>query len=165
MSDTTTNTQSKDLIIERVFDAPRELVWQVWTQAEHLKQWWGPESFTAPEIQVDLRVGGKYLFCMTSPDGENYWSTGVFTEIVPIERFTFTDNFADEHGNIVDPSYYGMDEGFSDQMEVTVTLEDLGDKTKMTMTQRGIAPGAMFEGTHSGWSGSFDKLAAHLKGL
>ncbi len=163
MSESTTKTQ--DIVIERIFDAPRELVWQVWTDSEHLKHWWGPESFTAPEIQIEARVGGKYLFCMLSPDGQKYWSTGVFTEYTPVERFTFTDNFSDEHGNIVSPEVYGMGEGFTDEMTVTVTFEDLGDKTRMTMVQSGIAAGEAFEGTVSGWDESFDKFEAYLKEL
>src|SRR5207249_10001297 len=66
---------------------------------ERAKRWWGPEGFTAPFIKIDLRVGGKYLFCMRSPDGKDYWSTGVYREIVPLQRIVSTDSFADEKGD------------------------------------------------------------------
>ena len=103
-----TGTQGQELIIMRIFDAPRELVWKACTEAERIKRWWGPEHFTAPTIENDFRVGGAYLFCMCSPEGEEYWTTGVFREIVPIERIVYTDAFADDHGNRVPASHYGM---------------------------------------------------------
>src|SRR5437773_7933520 len=75
----------KELRIVRVFDAPRERVWKAWTDPDRVKSWWGPRSFTAPFAKIDLRVGGKYLYCMRSPDGKDYWSTGVYREIVPLQ--------------------------------------------------------------------------------
>src|SRR5512145_956811 len=90
-----------ELVITRVFDAPRELVWKAWTDPERFKLWWGPESFTAPACEIDLRVGGKYLACMRSPEGQDYWSTGVYRDIVPMKRIVYTDSFADDKGNVV----------------------------------------------------------------
>src|SRR5919204_652300 len=69
--------------------------------AEHFKLWWGPKDYTCPFCEMDLRVGGKYLNCMRSPKGRDYWSTGVFREILLMERLVFTDSFADEQGNVV----------------------------------------------------------------
>ena len=83
----------QELVIIRIFDAPRELVWMAWTEPEHFMRWWGPKDFTAPFCQIDLRVGGKYLNCMRSSNGKDYWSTGVYREIVPMERLVFTDSF------------------------------------------------------------------------
>ena len=71
---------AKELTITRTFDALRELVWQAWTEPERVKGWWGPKAFTAPVSKINLRVGGKYLNCMRSPDGKDYWSTGVYRE-------------------------------------------------------------------------------------
>ena len=98
-----------ELVIRRVFDASRELVWKAWTDPERMKRWWGPKNFTAPVCKIDLRVGGAYLYCMRSPEGQDYWSTGVYREIVPQERIVCTDSFADEKGNTVPASHYGMD--------------------------------------------------------
>ncbi|KAF5075772.1 Activator of Hsp90 ATPase -like protein [anaerobic digester metagenome] len=72
-----------ELLVERVFDAPRELVWKAWTEPGYLKRWWGPKGFTAPAIEIDLRVGGRYLYGMRSPEGQDFWSTGEFREGCP----------------------------------------------------------------------------------
>src|SRR5512139_1991411 len=93
--------KTTELVIERIFNAPRELVWKAWTDPEMLVRWWGPKNFTAPACLLDFRVGGKYLYCMRSPEGKDYWSTGTFTEIIPFEKIVQTDSFADEHGSVV----------------------------------------------------------------
>jgi uncharacterized protein YndB with AHSA1/START domain len=152
-----------EIVVTRVFDAPRELVWKAWTDPERMKLWWGPAVFTAPVCKIDLRVGGKYLFCMRSPQGQDYWSTGVYREIVPLSRLVYIDNFADEQGNIVPASHYGLPGDWPAQIMVTVTLEEENGKTKMTMRQQGVPSGMMSEMTSQGWNGSFDKLAASLK--
>jgi len=151
-----------DLVITRVFDAPIERVWQAWTDPKHIMLWWGPKDFTAPTIQVDLREGGKYLYCMRGPDGKNYWSTGTFEEIVPMERLVFTDSFADEDGNIVSAAYYGMPEEFPLILKVTVELEELPGKTKMTLKHSGMPPSESKEMAGQGWNESFDKLSNSL---
>lgn len=151
-----------ELTITRVFDAPREKVWKAWTAPEEVKKWWGPKNFTAPVSKIDLRVGGKYLSCMRGPDGKDYWSTGVYRELVPMERIVVTDSFADEKGNVVPASHYGMTGDFPLELLVTVTFEQLGNKTKMVLRHEGIPSGMMRELTETGWSESFDKLAEHI---
>src|SRR5690242_9388241 len=101
------------LTIERIFDAPVAKVWEAWTDPEILKKWWGPKDFTAPSIQNDLRVGGKYLYCMHGSAGpgmpaQDYWSTGTYLEVVPMQKIVATDNFADADGNIIKPESVGM---------------------------------------------------------
>ena len=155
----------RTLVIERIFDAPRELVWKAWTDPEMAKRWWGPKSFTSPAAEIDFRVGGKYLLAMQSPDfnnGEPIWSTGVYREIIPHQRIVCTDCFADENGNVVPASHYGMTGEFPLEMLVTVELEDLGGKTKMTLRHEGLPAGEISEGANQGWHESFDKLAASL---
>jgi uncharacterized protein YndB with AHSA1/START domain len=154
---------SRELTITRVFDAPRALVWKAWTDPQQLMRWWGPKDYTSPFCKIDLRVGGKYLFCMRSPEGQDYWSTGVFRELVSMERIVLTDSFADEQGNVVPASYYGMGEDFPQELEVTVTLEEVGDKTRMTLRHAGMPEGEMREQTRAGWNESFDKLAESLR--
>jgi uncharacterized protein YndB with AHSA1/START domain len=83
----------RELVITRIFDAPRTLVWKTWTERERFMLWWGPKGFTTPFCKIDLRVGGVYHNCMRSPEGKDYWSTGVYREIVPIERIVCTDSF------------------------------------------------------------------------
>jgi uncharacterized protein YndB with AHSA1/START domain len=152
-----------ELTITRIFDAPRERVWKAWTDPEWAKRWWGPEHFTSPVCRIDLRVGGAYLFCMRSPEGQDFWSTGVYSKIVPLERLVCTDSFADEKGNVVPASYYGMQGNLPLELEVTVTLEDQGGKTLMTLTHAGFPEGEHREQAAAGWSTSFDKLAEAVR--
>ncbi|MCI0616974.1 SRPBCC domain-containing protein [bacterium] len=152
----------RELVITRVFDAPRELVWKAWTEPERLKGWWGPKNFTAPVSKIDLRVGGKYLSCMRSPEGQDYWSTGVYREIVPPEKLVFTDSFADEKGNVVSASQYGMGDDWPLELLVTVLFEEFQGKTKMTLRHVGLPAGEFSDMTNSGWNESFDKLAESL---
>jgi uncharacterized glyoxalase superfamily protein PhnB/uncharacterized protein YndB with AHSA1/START domain len=155
-------TAQQRIVIRRVFNAPRERVWKAWTDPEVVKQWWGPKGFTAPVSTIDLRVGGKYLSCMRSPEGKDYWSTGVYREIVPPERLVCTDNFADEKGNLVPASYYGMPGDWPPELLITVTLEEVGAKARMTLRHDGIPAGKMREDCIAGWNQSFDKLAEVL---
>jgi len=152
-----------ELILTRTFDAPRELVWKAWTEPERFTRWWGPKGFTAPVIRIDLRVGGTYLNCMRSPGGQDYWSTGVYREIVPMERLVLTDSFADEKGNVVPASHYGMTGEWPLELLVTVSFEEIGGKTKITLRHVGIPPGKISEDTKAGWNESFDKLTESLK--
>jgi uncharacterized protein YndB with AHSA1/START domain len=153
---------TREIVLERVFDAPREVVWRAFTQPEHLMHWWGPKDFTSPVARIDLRVGGKYLNCMRSPDGQDYWSTGVYREIVPPQRLVYTDSFADADGNPVPASHYGMGDDWPDEQLVTLTLEDIGGKTKLTMHHAGFPAGDHSDMAAQGWNESFDKLAASL---
>ena len=157
-------TMSQDaVVVERTFDAPVEVIWQMWTQPEHFKKWYGPTGFTVPVAEMDVQVGGKHLFCMSSPDGKmKMWSTGEYLEIVQNERLVYTDIPADEHGNAVSPADMGMPEGYPTETTVIVQLEDVGGKTKMTMTHVGVPASS---GAGGGWEQAFDKMAAHLQTL
>lgn len=156
--------KTQELVIERIFNVPRELIWKAWTDPEMLVRWWGPKDFTAPVCRLDFRVGGKYLYCMRSPDGKDYWSTGTFTEIVPLERIVQTDSFADEKGNVVPASHYGMNADFPLELVITLTFEDLGGRTKLTLRHAGMPTGKDAEGADAGWNESLDKLAALVEG-
>ncbi len=156
-NETTVNTEG-ELEITRVFDAPRSLVWRAWTEAELLKQWFGPEGFTIPRCTIDLRVGGKFLLCMRSPEGRDMWLTGTYREIGPVERLVKTESMADAEGNIVD-----MGPGPHETL-VTVTLEEEGEsRTRMTLRHAGLPEGAAQAGANEGYRGAFETLAAVLK--
>ena len=116
------------LVIERVFDAPRERVWMAWTDPDLVKRWWGPKGFTAPVCRISLRVGGSYFLCMRSPQGKDYCNAGFYREIVPLERIVVTASFADEKGNVVSATSYGMGPGWAREMLQTVTFEERGGK-------------------------------------
>ena len=153
------------LVVERVFDAPRELAWKAWSDPQMVRQWWGPKAFTAPAAEMDFRAGGKWLFAMQSPDfnnGEPIWSTGVYREIDPPKRMVWTDSFADENGNVVPATHYGMTGDFPLEMLVTVELEDIGGgRTKLSVRHEGL-PVSDREGAGIGWSESLEKMAASL---
>lgn len=155
----TIKKETTDLIITRIYDAPREVVWKAWTDPETVKRWWGPKGFTAPVSKIDLRVGGTYLNCMRGPEGRDYWSTGVYRELVPQERLVMTDSFADEKGNAVPASHYGFTGDWPLELLVTVSCEDVKGKTKMTLKHEGIPEGVVKAMTEAGWNESFDKLA------
>ena len=160
MSNKTTSKEDA-VVIERIFNAGVDLIWQLWTDSNHFKHWYGPKGFTVPVAKMDLRVGGQRLICMASSDGSRkMWTTGEYVEIVPQERLIYTESPADENGNVVSPSAMGMPEGYPMQTEVTVLLEDLGGRTKMVLTHSGVPADS---GANAGWEQAFDKLADYIE--
>ena len=155
--------KTQELVITRTFDAPRERVWQAWTDPERLMRWWGPKGFTAPVCKLDLRVGGKYLNCMRSAEGQEFWSVGTYREIVAPSLLVYSDSFADAEGNVVPATHYGMSSDFPLELQVTVTLAEDAGTTRMTLRHVGIPPGEMSDMCAEGWNQSFDKLAESLK--
>jgi uncharacterized protein YndB with AHSA1/START domain len=158
-----TGAAGKEIVITRVFDAPREAVWRAWTEPERFMKWWGPKDFTSPRCEMDLRVGGKFLWVMRWPDGRDNYNTGEYREIVPFERLVYTTSFADAEGNVVPASHYGMSDDIALEMQVTVTFKEQDGKTTMTLTHAGLPAGEMSEMTGLGWNQSFDKLAKSLR--
>jgi len=154
---------SQDAVrIERTFDAPVDLIWQMWTDPEHFAAWYGPAGATMPVAEMDVRVGGTRLVCMevTTPNGPmQMWFTGEYREVVENKRLVYTESMSNESGDIIAPSDMGMPSGHPTTTEVRVELEVLGGRTKMVMTHIGIpadSPGAV------GWAMAIDKLAAHI---
>jgi len=144
----------RSIEIVRIFDAPRELVYQAWTDPEHMTQWWGPKVFTNHSCRLEVRPGGAWQIVMRSPDGTDYGCQGIYSEVTPPERLVFTNDAVDKDGK-------PLLKGFT-----TVTFEDHGGKTKLTLHTRaeGLVDYApqMLKGMDQGWSQSLDKLAAHV---
>ncbi|MDZ4278316.1 MAG: SRPBCC domain-containing protein [Dehalococcoidia bacterium] len=161
MSDRARVGSGRDLVVERVFDAPREVMWKAWTEPERLARWFGPKDYTIASVEIDLRVGGRLFFSMQSPEGQLYWHLGVFEEIVPLERIVYKDSFADAEGKVVPASHYGMAGDIPLERRVTVTFADTGGKTRTTLRHEGL-PGPAAEGAGAGWSQSFEKLSEYL---
>jgi len=151
----TSEAPYRELTITRVFNAPRDLVFKVWTDPKHLSQWWGPRGFTNPVCEVDLRVGGELRIVMHSPDWGDAPMKGTFREINAPERLVFSNIAVDKDGKT-------LLEGTT-----TVTFEDQGGKTKLTVHThaRGVAPIAvqMLAGMEQGWTESIDKLGDYLR--
>jgi uncharacterized protein YndB with AHSA1/START domain len=153
----------RGLVITRIFDARRELVWKAWAEPEHLMCWRRPKNFTSPFCKADFRVGGVYLFCVRSPEGYDFWSAGVYREIVEPERIVYTHSFADEKGNPVPASHYKMPGDWPAETLVTVMFEEHQGKTKLSLRQIGIPSGVMGELAAAGWNESLDKLTESLE--
>ena len=163
----TTMKNKNEITVSRIFDAPREKLWKAWTDPEEVKKWWGPKGLTTPEIKIDLKVGGRYLYCMRVAGLDevvkNFCIVGKFTEIVPMERIYSTLSFADENGNPVPAKHYGMPGDWPMEVTATATFDEVDNgKTKLTVQEVGI-PGEMTEPARMGWEQSLDKLAESLK--
>lgn len=158
------STMTKDaVVIERIFEAPVNLVWQLWTQPELFQKWYGPQGMTIPVANMDVRVGGKRLICMemNMPDRRmEMWFTGEYREVVPNQRLVYTESMADKNGNVMSPQAMGMPEGHPEITEVIVELEDLGGRTKMVMTHTGVPADS---GGAGGWNQAFDKMADYIE--
>ena len=149
------------MVVTRVIDAPRELVWKAFTQPEYVQQWWGPKGFTSPSCRSDFRVGGGFLYCMRSPDGQEGWTGGQFHEIVPHEKIVFSQYFADSDGNRVEPEDIGAEHEAIDGVYDEVRFEDLGDgRTKITLIDNESMESARASGQLEGNQEVLDKLAA-----
>jgi uncharacterized protein YndB with AHSA1/START domain len=153
---------AQELVLTRVFDAPRDVVFKAWTEPKRVARWWGPKGFTTPFCQVDLRVGGVVRYCMRSPEGRDYWGKAIYREIVEPERLVFIDVFSDEQGNTVKPAAYGMSPDWPDETLVTVTFAALGGKTEVTVRQSVPESIAEKTGAREGWAESLDRLAEYL---
>ena len=161
-----TNTESvtsqKTVSIERTFDLPAKKLWQAWTEPESCKKWWGPKDFTCPHCNINFKVGGKYLNCMRSSEGAEFWTTGVYKEIIPGKKLVFTDSFSDKNGKAIPASDLNMPGNWPMELLVTVTFEEIGGKTKMNLQQVGV-PQEMYDECIKGWNECFDKLEEKMK--
>lgn len=158
----TSHDSGDRVVVERVFQAPPEQIWLMWTDAAHFAAWYGPAGASIPVAEMDVRVGGKRLLCMevTTPTGAmQMWFTGEYLEVVENQRLAYTDARSDENGYVLSPEQAGLPLGHPTTTEVHVELESITSGTKMVLTHLGIpaaSPGA------AGWTMALDKLAAAL---
>jgi uncharacterized protein YndB with AHSA1/START domain len=149
------------MVVTRVIDASREIVWKAYTQPEYVQQWWGPKGFTSPSCRSDFRVGGMFLYCMRSPDGQEGWTGGQFHEIIPHEKIVYSLYFADSDGNRMEPEEIGVEHEAIDGVYDEVRFEDLGDgRTKITLIGNESMESARASGQFEGNQQILDKLAA-----
>jgi uncharacterized protein YndB with AHSA1/START domain len=143
-----------ELTFTRIFDAPRELVFKVWTDPYHVAQWWGPHGLTIPLSKVDARVGGIFEVHMLTPDGTLLPSVGAFKEVVPHERIVLSSNLMSAEG-----------ETLIDVVN-TITLEEVGSRTKMTLHVKVLWADPRVAGKldtmEQGWSESLERFAAEV---
>jgi uncharacterized protein YndB with AHSA1/START domain len=118
------DADKKELKVERVFDAPRDLVWKAWTDPDQLAAWWGPRGWATTNYKFEFKPGGMWHYCMRGPDGMESWGRGIFKEIVAPERFSYVDEFSNPDG--------GVDENMPGSIFIENVFEDLGgSKTKL----------------------------------
>ena len=158
--------ETERMVVTRVFDAPRELVWKAWTDPKYVMQWWGPKGFTAPFCEMDFRVGGKFLYCMRAPDGQEFWNGGEYHEIVLHEKIVFSMYFSDSKGNKVEPAQYGIEHEAIQDVHDVILFEDLGNgQTKLTFIGNETMQNAIESGQLEGTKQILDKLAAVVEDL
>lgn len=162
-TETRTGIEPPPLVLERVFDAPRELVFQAWSSADHVKRWFSPANFTVPEAEVDFRAGGVMRVKMAGPGGYENWNDGHFLEVTPPERLVFGGDIS-----------VGGEVKFTATTTVTFSAEDFGfgPCTRMKVVQAYVIYDEAFmmavSGAPEGWRTTLDKLEAEvgrIKGL
>jgi uncharacterized protein YndB with AHSA1/START domain len=149
-SSAATESAERVLEIERIFDAPRNLVFKAWTEPEHLVHWYGPRGFTLPSCKLDLRPGGAWRSCMFSPEGHEYWVKGVYREIVEPERLVYTYAHENQDGTLVHETL------------VRVTFAEQRGKTKLTLRQAIFESLKERDSHRGGWNSSLDRLVEYL---
>ena len=149
----TAQASDRELVITRMFDARRELVFEAWTQAEHLVHWWGPKDFTLPFCEIDFREGGSYRFCMRSPEGDDHWVSGEYQEIVEPERIVMTWNRENEAGELWSSTI------------VTLSFESDGDRTRFKLCQTLFETVGYRDEHGFGWGQCLDRLGEYAEKL
>ena len=162
--DTNDNTQTFEVIITRVFDAPIEEVWKAWSDSSYVTRWWGPTGFTSPSAEMDFRVGGASLVCMRAPaeyGGQDMYHTWTYTRIDPHERIEFVSNFANMDETHLDPAAMGMPTGVPREVPHVIVFKAAGDNgTKMTVTEYGYTTEQARDLSRAGMEQCLDKMAA-----
>lgn len=121
-----TRVEGRTFVMERAFDAPKEMVYEAFVNPDLLSKWWAPKPYTIPVCRIDLRPGGKWHYCMRSPEGHTQWVLGIYEEIRPLERVSYAATFADEQANPTD---------VIPKQEVAVTFADAGNgRTTLTLS-------------------------------
>ncbi len=152
-------TKGKELIMSRIFDAPRELVFETYSSCEHLKHWWGPKEWPMKECTLDFREGGEWHFCLRGPnEDDESWGLAIYQEIKEPEKIVYKDHFSDKVGNI-NKEMPGM--------LITVEFIEKNGKTRLLSTTLFDSSEALEQtvemGAVEGMNSSLDRLEKHLK--
>ncbi len=166
-NDSAAKSSKQEFVISRVFDAPRELVWKVFTEPERMKQWWGPKGAEVLYCTMDLRPSGMFHYQMRYMNND-MWGRFIYREIDPPRRIVFVNSFSDEKAGI---TRHPMAPTWPREMLTTITFDEQAGKTTFTVRWIPInetdeewktfdtGRGSMTQG----WSGTFDQLAEYLE--
>ena len=161
--------ERNELVITRELVAPRSLVWQAWTQKEHLEKWWGPKGMTLSVARLELKPGGTFLYRMASPEGD-MWGKFVYQEIEPESKLVYVSSFSNEQAEITRPPFPQIADSWPCEVENTLTLEATGDRTLLTLRGKPLTDDEAEWGTwqgmipsmNQGFAGTFEQLDAFL---
>lgn len=151
---TTAGSRTREIVVTRELDAPRELVWAAFTKPEQFVQWFGPHGATVTHCTIDVRVGGVLHFCHHVPGIADVWVKGVFDDVVAPELLGYRQYFSDAEGNIVERP------GFPVESHVRIQLASLGPQTRVTVRHAGLT---VDQGEGQGWSETLERLEANLQ--
>jgi uncharacterized protein YndB with AHSA1/START domain len=161
----TMRSEERHFTVTRILDAPVERVWRAWTTAEDVRRWWGPQGFTAPVAEMDVREGGRSLVAMRSPEGQDLYNTWTYRNIVPNERFEFITRFADAEGRTMDPVALGLPAELPQGVRSLVTLRALdGGRTELSVTEYGYTSEDVMSLSRRGLEECLDKMADLVAG-
>jgi uncharacterized protein YndB with AHSA1/START domain len=146
------------IIIKRTFPGTLTEIWAKFTEPDHLKKWWAPEGFKCPIATIDLREGGLFHFCFEDSDGNRSWTRGIYQQIIPTYRFSYLDSFADEEGNAVPPSHYGLPGDEIEESFIEFKFQEDGVNTHMTVEMEGVDDPDYSQMVRDGWNQMFDRL-------
>lgn len=155
--------RSTDVLITRLFDAPRELVYRAWTQREQLQHWYAPNGCKVTIEKLEERVGGKFHHYITTRDGYDCWCCGTFLELIEPERIVYSLVRSDPDGNVATPSDVGMHPDWPIETIVTVTLEEVDGKTLVTLHQTVSEELARTTGAYPSWLEMLERLADQVE--
>jgi uncharacterized protein YndB with AHSA1/START domain len=161
--------EADELHLSRTVDAPRDVLFKVWIEAEHFAQWFGPRGVEVPFCKLDPRPGGILHFCHRRRDGTEVWLKGAYREVVAPERLVFSLGFVDSDGRAAAPPMF-PNWPPDTTMLTTVTFADLGGKTQLTVRQAFEPREAtanevvrrVREGAQAGWGETLDRLAEYV---
>ncbi|MET3878804.1 SRPBCC domain-containing protein [Chitinophaga sp. OAE865] len=152
--------QKEDLLITHLFNAPRELVFNAWTDPEHLQHWYAPDGCTIEFKSIDVKVGGRFHSVVYDPVHGECWIRGVYQEIKFPEKLVFTMELSNEQGIPVGANEAGKPEDWPPAIITTVIFESLGEQTKLTLHQTVAEAEARKTGAYQSWFSMFDRLNA-----
>jgi uncharacterized protein YndB with AHSA1/START domain len=170
MNQKSTQTNEQIFTLSRTFSAPRELLWEVCTKPEHMKEWFGPKGFTGKAANMDFRQRGMYHYCLVSPDGLEMWGKFVYREIIKPERIEFVNFFSDADGGL---TRHPMSPTWPREMLSVFIFTEVKTKSTLTIEWSPINPSeeerktfnSGMDAMKQGWTGTFERLEAYLRKL